>query len=89
MRNSLWLLYGPFIALTAAIALGPKWLTNGLLVAGGVCCAVWMCVGIVIVLIVGIKDYRDGRITALDLATGVVFGWIGAPMLMRTLLRKD
>ena len=89
IKKTLLILYGPFIVLFSVMALGPEWLRNAIFIAFSVCCFAWMVVGVVIVLIVGVKEFRGGRITFLDLATGVVFGWIGAPMLARSLFRKQ
>lgn len=71
------------------MAFGPEWVRNAIFVAFAIFCGAWALVGVTIVLIVGVKDFRSGRVTILDLATGIIFGWVGAPMLMRSLFRKD
>lgn len=53
-----------------------------------VCFFAWIVVGVATVLIIGIKEFREGRVTLTDLAVGILFGWIAAPLHARELLRK-
>lgn len=88
MKKTLFMLYVPLLVAMLAMGFGPAWLGHAIFIAFLICFFVWMAVGVVIVAIVGVRDIRQGRVTISDLAVGILFGWIAAPLKMRSLLRK-
>ncbi|WP_233850455.1 hypothetical protein [Paraburkholderia sp. HD33-4] len=88
MKKALLTIYVPLIAVMLAMAFGPPWLDRAIFMTFAACLFAWIVVGVVTVLIIGIKDFREGRVTLADLLVGILFGWIAAPLLVRELLSK-